>query len=64
MCFFCIVIEEDSMLRYLTYLVAKAIWIVISQLWVSLTGFLLPPFLWGFAQKARALHSALGIWDL
>ena len=35
-------------IRFITYPVAKAIWVVISQIWASITGNILSPFKWVF----------------
>ena len=32
-CFFCTVVAEDARHRFVTCLVANAIWVVISQMW-------------------------------
>ena len=45
-CFFCAVVEEDARHKFITCPVAKAIWIVISQIWVSITSNILSPFNW------------------
>ena len=37
-CFFCKVVEEDARHRFITCPVAKAIWVIISQIWALITG--------------------------
>ena len=46
--FLCTVIKEDAKHGFITWPFAKAIWVVLSQLWVSLTKVTLTPFLWVF----------------
>ena len=43
-------VEEDARHRFITCPVAKAIWVIISQIWASITGNLLSPYKWGFME--------------
>ena len=72
-CFLCITIEEDDIHTFFTCQGAIAIWVVISQIWASLTCTILSPFHWVFIDGVRALpipsyqvvfyyHRLLGMW--
>ena len=54
-CFFCTVVEEDARHRFITCPVAKAIWVVISQIWASITGNILSPFNWVFIDDDKGM---------
>ena len=48
-------IEEDDKHRFITCPIAKAIWVLISQIWASRIGNFLSPFKWVFINGAKAL---------
>ena len=54
-CFFCTVVDEDARHRFITCPVAKAIWVVISQIWASITGNILSPFNWVFIDDDKGM---------
>jgi hypothetical protein len=54
-CVFCPSIDEDATHRFISCHVTQGIWIVISQLWESLTGNILSPFQWIFIEADRVL---------
>ena len=54
-CFFCTVVEEDAKHRFITCLVAKAIWVVISQVWASITCNILSLYNWVFIHDDKGM---------
>ena len=54
-CVFCPSVDEDATHRFISCHVSQGIWIVISQLWDSLTGNILSPFQWVFIEADRVL---------
>ena len=42
-------------IRFITYPVAKAIWVVLSQIWASITRNILSPFKWVFIDGVKSL---------
>ena len=46
--FFCMVVEEDAKHRFITCSVGKVIWVIISQIWASITGFIFCCLIIGF----------------
>ena len=54
-CFFCTVVEEDDIYRFITFLVVKSIWVIISQIWASITGNILSPYKWVFIDEDKAM---------
>ena len=49
------VVEEDARHRFITCPVAKAIWVVISQIWASITCNILSPFNWVFIDDDKGM---------
>ena len=45
-CYFYMLVEEDARHRLITCLVAKAIWVIISQIWASITRTISSPYKW------------------
>ena len=54
-CFFCTVAEEDARHRFITCSVAKAIWVIMSQIWASITGNILSPYKWVFMDEDKVM---------
>ena len=54
-CFFFTVVDEDASHRFISCLVAKAIWVITSQIWASLTGNILSPYNWVLIDKDKAM---------
>ena len=55
-CFFCTVVDEDASRMFITCLVAKAIWMVISQIWASITILnIVSPFKWVFIDDDKVI---------
>ena len=54
-CFFCTVVEEDARHRFITCAVTKAIWVIISQIWASITRKKLSPYKWVFIDEDKAM---------
>ena len=62
-CFFYTVVEEDARHRFITCSVAKAIWVIISQIWASITGNIWSPYKWVFMEdKAMPTPSYKGVF--
>ena len=53
--FSCTVVEEDVRHRFSTFPVAKAIWVIISQIGASIIGNILSPYKWGFMDEDKAM---------
>ena len=49
-CLFCTVVDEDVGHRFITCPVAKVVWVMISQIWVSITRNILSPSKWVFME--------------
>ena len=49
------VVEEDAKHRFITCPVAKAIWVIISQIWASITGNILSSFNWVFIDDDKGM---------
>ena len=68
-CFFFTMVHEDAKHRFITCSVVKAIWVVISQIWTSITRSILSHFKWAFidddkvipAHHIRSCLTTLGI---
>ena len=48
-------VEEDARHRFITCLVAKAVCMIISQIWASITGNILSPYKWVFMEEVKAM---------
>ena len=57
--FFYTVVDEDVNHRFITCSVAIAIWVVISQIWASITRSILSPFKWVFIDDNKAIPMPL-----
>ena len=53
--FFCTVVEEHVRRRFITCPVAKAVSVVISQIWASITCNILSPFNWVFIYDDKGM---------
>ena len=54
-CFFCTVVEEDAKHTFITCPVSKAIWVVISYIWVSIIGNIFSPSNWVFINDDKGV---------